>query len=384
MHPGKLSTIALLALVLWLGGEAAWPQAEVTALVRDAEPLAETTDLACTRFASFEDLPSVRVGLELEPGDLLASVSGATDLELTCPGGSLLRFSDNFRVLVDVPGEGSDCAVDFLSGTLDVLTDQPTEVNAGGVVLGTEGTQYTVELLVRDGAAEQDCKVWDGRVRWRARGSEERWVRGGERLELKAARLSPEAFARLEPERLGHEDLERAAERYARFDLARSKRVAPDAVADPEAMRERLRELHYQALQRPDDSDRRVALAKAQLDVQAAREASYNLNRAGVRTEQEMRRHRIDPARLKAPATPDPFALIEHGRHHEAIAIFEQRLEAGSATARDVCGLARAHLASEGKSRRAVGYAERAVFLASDGTLPEDELRLCRFLAPNL
>ncbi len=376
---------------------ATWPVAaevEVTSLARDFEAVDETDDVRCTLFASFEET-GVAVGMELEPGDLLASVSGATDLELTCPNGSLLRFSGSFRVLINPPEEGGDCAVNFLSGTLDVLTDQPTEVNAGGVVLGSEGTQFSVELSRGADGGEQTCNVYDGRVRWRARGVEQRWLDGGRRLNWDRDDFSeaevPEA------------QLSRVAGRQARFDAIMALRRG--AAEDPRAAAERLAELHHAVLAEPGDADRRVALAKAQLDYRISDQATYHLGRAGVRTEEQMRSHQIDVDKLKgwqgtrgtgalgqtglsggAPVerpARDPYALIERQRYLEALEVLEPRAEAGTADSRDLCAMARSYRALEGAyAGRASGLAKRAVLAhAQDGKTPAREFDVCRRLA---
>lgn len=286
---------------LALGATPAAPQAVVSTLARDLEPLTETTDVRCSRFASFDDEPKVVVGMELEPGDLLASVSGDVDLELTCPSGTLLRFSGGFRVMIDAAEEGNDCAVNFLSGTLDVLTDQPTEVNAGGVVLGSEGTQYSVELSRSGGAADWSCLVYDGRVRWKTPESDGRWLKTGRRLRFATHRSGA---AVMDEARIAEPELSRAALRYARFDVVKS-RTSDHQVDDLRAAVRQLSKLHLEVLIRPADVDRRVDLAKMQITYRIP-QAIFNLNRAGIRTEQAMRRYQIDPATIK-PIRPPSY-----------------------------------------------------------------------------
>jgi len=231
---------------------------------------------------------------------LLSSVSGDVDLELTCPGGSLLRFTGGFRVMIDTPAEGTDCAVNFLSGTLDVLTDQPTEVNAGGVVLGSEGTQYSVELTRGAEGADWKCTVYDGRVRWRMPQIEARWVDTGTELRAAGPRLTAAGMTEAP---IAGQELSQAAVRYARFDVVKS-RARGLQVTDPQAAVRELSKLHLDVLTRPADIGFRVELAKKQIDYQVP-QAKYNLNRAGIRTEQEMRLYQIDTTRiLRLPPPP--------------------------------------------------------------------------------
>lgn len=269
----------LAALLLAAAARPALPQAEVTALAHGLDPVDATTEVTCTRFASFEDEDQVAVGMALEPGDLLASSSDDVGLELTCAQGSVLRFSGSFRVLIDVPGEGADCAVNFLSGTLDVITDQPTEVAAGGVVLGSEGTQFAVVVERRDGQAHQRCSVYEGRVAWASPGSGRQWLAGGSRLDLTRERFET---VKVDPTELG-----RVAERYARFDVAGS-RAAGLRSADPEAAAREMASLHREVLEDPADSDRRAQLANALIDLRRVDQAGYHLERAGSQGSREL------------------------------------------------------------------------------------------------
>ncbi len=360
--------------LLWLVAQPASPQATISALARELEPVAESSDVICTRFASFEGEPSITVGMVLEPGDLLASVSGEIDLELTCGGGTLLRFSGAFRVLIDAPEAGNDCAVNFLSGTLDVLTDQETEVNAGGVVLGTEGTQYSVELIRGTGGVDQRCSVWDGKVVWRARKEkEERWLGGGQRLAVAGGRFTEGEVAAAERSAV--------ARRAARFDVVKSRQKGRK-IEDPATEVERLSKLHREVLERPEDTDRRVELARAQIDLEAGDQAMYHLARAGISSTEQMAQHRIDASKLPASrvaSTPDPFRLMEARRWRDALEIFQQRLKSGTTDSRDYCGTARCYFHLEGRgSYNVSSYANRSIALhARDHRLSEEELEFC-------
>lgn len=380
--------VATLALGLLFGPALALDaQAVVSALVSDSEPLESTTDVLLSRFADFSAAPGLAVGTELAAGDMLSSVSGRTDVELTCGEETVLRFAGGFRVLIDAP-QTADCALDFLSGTLDVLTDRPTEVDTGLVTLGSEGTQYTVELTREGDDADRRVVVFDGRVRVRADDVDELVATGATwRLQRGAATWG----------RVDEADLERTAGRYARFDTARQVAVMPRA--DRELVAEQFRALHHAVLSRPDDSGKRADLAREQLKARQTPQALYHLKRGDLTTEEKLASHRIDRSvaeMMRRPLTstrelyvvpvypptgspPDPFSLIEQRRYEEAIESLLERAREG-ASSRVYYGLAQAYLGLQGiASRRAQAYASRALDLqAVDRELSPEEVSHCR------
>ena len=184
MSRRRLTTrvVCLASLNVFLIATGALPQATVHGLARGTQPLEETTGVQLKRIDSSTE-PVVRVGMELHPGDRLSSGGDRVDVELQCPGGSVLRFTGSYRVFIDEPGDGVDCAVNFLSGTVDVLTDKPTEIESGGVTLGSEGTQYSVSVSYRDRQPDVGCQVYDGRVEWRFSKKAE-WLSAGNRLQI--------------------------------------------------------------------------------------------------------------------------------------------------------------------------------------------------------
>ncbi len=382
--------VSIVFLGCFLLAATAEPQATIKSLAHDLEPLTETTDIRLTRFADFTDEPAVRVGMTLEPGDLLTSGPGGFALELECAGGSLLRFTESFRVLVDVPGEGVDCAVNFLSGTVDVLTDQPTEIEAGGVVLGSEGTQYSVHLVRRSNQPDFECLVYDGRVEWRLPKQKlqprqkTKWLRAGKSMRMVNQKtavtlIAPRQFAT-------------TAQRYARFDVVNAKATGL-AISNETTATNNLARVHQMVLAQPKDTQLRVDLAKAQLQYALPAAANYNLRVGGVRTQEQMQVYQIDSRQLQSsplivtdlpPAliVPIPWTLVQQKKYKEAIEAGELKVKAGSVSSRDYYALALAYRELEGKSsRKAPGYAKRATSLhARDQLLTDDELRHCASL----
>lgn len=271
-----------VGLLIGLAG-AAHPQAEVTALAVGSEPLEETGELRLSRFADFSEETLVAVGTRLEVGDLLSSPGGTVDVELSCGEETVLQFSGSFRVLIDDP-DTTDCAVDLLSGTLDVVTDQPAEIDSGDVTLGSEGTEFAVTLSRGEEGPDHALTVFDGRVMVFAEG-EEQPVEGGKTWRL--------AGKRVVWGEVGEAAAARAAAIHARLDVARSV-AAGEEVADPKRAIEELENYHKAVLLEPADTETRVKLAKAQLAYKQDLKAAYHLKRADVTTEEKLETWKLD------------------------------------------------------------------------------------------
>jgi len=350
-------------------------EAKITALAKGPEPLTSSDDVRLLRFADFSEVAQVQEGDILAEGDLLSSVSGQTTVEVTCEDGSLLRFSGGFRVLIDAPTDSS-CAVDFLSGSLDVVTDRPTEVNAGGVVLGSEGTHYSVELSRVEGERRTECSVFDGRVRVMSDGLDEP-VEAGTAWTLSKGNVRWLRGADLEPV------LNRVALRSAKFDLAQAVKMKRATYSEKSLTN--LKDLHLAVLRTPADTGKRIALAKQQIMYERKDDAAYNLTQAQINTADKLEDNGIDPRVLRgakyirvAPRRPvqDPYALIKQQRYKEAIEVLSAQAKK-QADSKVYYGLAIAYAGLEGaRSKTANGYAARAQRQnANDKKLSSAQLR---------
>jgi hypothetical protein len=97
----------------------------VTAIVNRVK---DTPAIRALRFATLEE--EVRVNTIYQAGDELTG-RGAVDIELKCPGGTLVKFSGPFRAVIVVPEGPQDCAINLLAGRVDVIADRPTSVQSG-------------------------------------------------------------------------------------------------------------------------------------------------------------------------------------------------------------------------------------------------------------
>lgn len=336
------------------------------------------------------------VGLELMPGDLIGTAGDSVFVALRCGSegrAASYLLTSPFRVLIDVPTTAS-CHVNLLSGLTEVVAEAPTETTAGGVTLGSTGTQYAVELRRSGNALVFNCIVYDDTVRVLTRpglqavaGTKLVWSAGTVRLARNAT-----------------EDLTRSAATYARFDLAAAGRQGVQ-VTDTAATVRQLTALHYAVLANPTDTARRADLAREQLRYRVDEGAVYNLNRVDVRTDAALRRYRIDgavlrgaqreSARARPPdrrvspemrsaaaaavaagaTTEGDLRLIEAGRLDEAIANLQSRVRAGSATSRDYYALARVHALRDAQAEVRASAGRALVLHASDGLLSAAELR---------
>ena len=368
--------------------------AEVSGILVDTEPLDFSIDVRVSRIETFTEEELIKVGTQLAVGDMLTSLTGEVSIELECGAETILRFANRFQVIINPPEE-ADCAVNFLNGDLDVVTDVPTEVEVGTVILGSEGTQYSVEVSRADGERDRTLLVFDGKVRVRGPGLEEE-VESGTTWRL---RRGPAAKGKVDSAQLT-----RVSSRYAMFDAAR---VPPDSGESRAEAMSRFKQLHYQVLEKPSDVARRGALAKEQLKVNLAPQAYYHLRRADLTTSEKLAAHQIDgrvatelqkPSSLSRvsvptergtvfrsqsgitatiPAPPDPFKLIEQRDYEAAIEILN---DVEKKTSRTYYGLARAFQGLQGAgSARADYYAKLALEEhGTDQLLSSTEILVCR------
>jgi hypothetical protein len=327
-------------------------------------------------------------GMDLVPGDLVSSSVEGVSLSLRCTGeggDNTYDLASPFRVLIDVPSD-APCHINLLSGTTEVTAEAPSETSAGGVTLGSTGTEYAVEvrrdsdtLVFRCSIFTDSVSVVSGSSLIARAGSRLIWNRGGT---FDLARISPE-------------QLKESAAFRARFDLAAAQEKGTDP-EDSGATFQRLQTLHYQVLEDPTSAEKSVELAKALLEIQLPEQASYNLRKANIRSDAILRNYQIDPNVLRSiprtsarpsvvtrypvsvlqpPAAADPLQLVERGQVGEAIAILKRRVEAGSATSRDYFTLAKAY-GQQGEGSQARANAGRALVLhARDGLLSSADLR---------
>jgi hypothetical protein len=114
-----------------------------------------------------ERLEPMTAGRELVPGDIVLVPVDSVLVELSCTVASRTsthRLRSPFRVMIDVPMD-SACATSVLSGEMNVLAESPTQTTAGGVVLGSTGTQYAVEVRRTEAGVMRKLTVFDGRLR---------------------------------------------------------------------------------------------------------------------------------------------------------------------------------------------------------------------------
>lgn len=277
------------------GARAAAP-IRVRSLSIGERSVAEASEVLYSPFADAGGERAVIVGMALEAGDLLSSRSSEVVVGLDC-GGSVAVLSGGFRVLINTT-EGEDCVLDLLSGVLDVLADAPTEVNVGGVVLGTEGTAYSVWPTRRDDEPRTYVCVYDGSVS--VRGARE--LPAIDRIGGGTGVVLGEQEAATLPQREFERQSEQSAQAYARQALAR---YALEDVRDAPATGayDQLHALYQAVLRDADAPEPRVELAKALLRYDEVGKAAYQLRRAGVIDEESLERYRIDPWVLRRGLT---------------------------------------------------------------------------------
>lgn len=339
-------------------------------------------------------------GMKLLPGDLLTASADGTFLELSCvrgQGRNSYRLRAPFRVLIDVPVD-STCHVNLLAGHTEVVAEMPTHTTAGGISLGSTGTQYSVDVSRTSGGTVLRCVVFDGEIRV--------LYRPGGATAAAGVNLLWQPDGRVERARNTARDVGEAAAIYARLDLAAAERQGSLTVPPEVALRQ-LTVLHAEVLGNPGDTAKRVALAKRQIEMKVTDQAGYNLRRVDVTSDAQLRSYRIDPAVVRrdldiraggaagddaarvsaagrraaaavavaTPTTETDLELIAAGRIDDAIAHLDARVARGTATARDYFALAKAYAARRDWDRLRAYASHALVAHASDGGLSAADLR---------
>jgi|GEM_PF-116038 len=243
-------------------------QARVTAIALDLKQIRETEDVQIVRAANAKKEP-LMLGAKLEIGDSLRSISGKPIVELRCPNGTVYVCRGKFEVVL-IPPTSANCAVDVLNGSLDVLTNSPTEVNGGGVHLASEGTVYSVNVNRLSVAEPFRLAVFDGKVK----------ILGDNSVGQGAAFAIQEKIrnrSQLNEER----DVLPVAAALAQVDTACSR-----SSVDGQKIFQTLRERHALVLIAPENREERLALVRTQVmyRIQSG-SAAYQVRRLGLAEE---------------------------------------------------------------------------------------------------
>jgi hypothetical protein len=284
------AVLAFVCSAMVLCADAAAGQARIEAVIPENSRVA-VQQLGATGAAA------AAVAMELLPGDIITYPRDSVFVELSCTSGgrtNVYRLTSPFRVLIDVPSD-SACHVNILAGRTDVVAEAPSQTSAGGVMLGSSGTEYSVEVTRTREGTVLTCTVFDGVVR-AIRGRTA--MTGGRGNTVASATAGSKLLWRPEQTvvrlRNTPSEIDRAATTHARFDVAAARRIDPAVNAD--AAFAQLKALHVRVLSNPTDTAGRVELAKRQLLYRIDDRAAYNLQRADINTEAKARRYQIDPA----------------------------------------------------------------------------------------
>lgn len=387
--------LAAFLLLLAVASPAA-AQVIVNTITKDIVPLKKTDEVRLIRAESSHGAPRsvpLEKGQSLALGDAIESVSGEILVELRCADGARFSVSRRFKVVIVAPAKAK-CALDLL-GKLEVLAKKPTEVNAGGVRMGSEGTEYSV--WARTEQAGTRLVVFDGKVRVELPKSP--LIQAGSFLNL-AKRQARETGA------LQEQDIKETADVLARVDFAKALENGLRPV-QPLALLKQLLKLHAAVLRAPSDSEARHSLTRVQLENRIFDCAASNPSCAGLESEDDLRRQGIDfrgqesqaqlmqrrleqDAKEKAagripPSAYNDLLMSQPGEVGKALKAAE---EAGEASSRHYCNFAEceARAAENSKNeelqRSAIEHARKGLQLAQkDRLLLGDEYAKCQRIA---
>lgn len=305
-----VAAAAILAMPVAARAQAAAPatpgaasaQAVVRAVIVDGKSVTQTDRVRRSRFADLTEETTIAVNTPLEAGDLIRALDSKVLVELKCAstGRTPFRFSSGFRVIVLPPRQDVPCVMQLLAGGVDVRTEEATEINAGGIVLGSRGTQYAVQLRRTNEGAVCDGVVFDDEleVKVPAREAMRLTTSSGWTYNLATGTGTRGAV----PDRT----IEWSAAVATAFDLAR---LAPGTASSPEAQKrlgQQLFELNMAVLKAPANQELRAELGKTQQRLGITDAARYNLKKAEVLKRQQAtpRVSDVPAAQAVRPQTP--------------------------------------------------------------------------------
>lgn len=253
---------------LGLAGASAAADVTVATMTRGLEKLQGDRSVILVRLGDLRGKPA-ETGNTLDVGDEIRCAADDITIELICGDLASLQFNAPFRVIVRRPNDGdSDCAFDLLSGGVEVVTEEPTEITAGETTLGSKSTRYGMSVGRRDDKPETVVSVYEGEVNvGRATGVPQA-VGSGRKL---ITGVDKPTVVPLE-----ERDFVRAAQVFARIDFAKGA-VSPES-ADRAYVE--LQKHYAQALRAPTDARAHLDLARVQLKYELPQGALYSLNRA--------------------------------------------------------------------------------------------------------
>jgi hypothetical protein len=343
-----VAVAAMLAMPVAASAQAAAPatpaaasaQAVVRAVIVDGKSVTQTDRVHRSRFADLTEETTIAVNTPLEAGDLIRALDSKVLVELECAskGRTPFRFSSGFRVVVLPPRQDVPCVMQLLAGGVDVRTEEATEINAGGIVLGSRGTQYAVQLRRTDEGTVCDGVVFDDELE----------VKVPAREAMKLASNSGWTYNLVTgtgrrgavPERA----IEWSAAVATAFDLTL---LDPGAAGSPEAQKQlgqQLFELNMAVLRAPANQELRAELGRTQQRLGITAAARYNLKRAGA--------PKIEQATPRGSDVPAGRALelVRAGNPAAAIEMLQPKVDSSQATARDYYVLAEAYLAARDRA----------------------------------
>ncbi|MEO1366863.1 MAG: hypothetical protein AAFX50_06770, partial [Acidobacteriota bacterium] len=271
--------------------------AEITNLILNDEPAGELKDYYCLLEASTGvERCELTWGERIFVGDLITPLPRALQenivVEFKC-GESLVSLHENFEAYFERISEES-CDLEVEKGTADILTAQSVKVRAGGTLIGTAGTHFSVSVYPE---ADPDyrflCQLFEGRLNLENPAFSEELTQGNSFDPANG--IQPLAIA----------SLEALAKANARSDLARAWLVDEKLTRRSlELRRPELEFLHFKTLSSPSSLKWRRELSALQMELGLVFRAEIGL---------KQRRKRIDTKEPGQESDSGPRSPAEDG-----------------------------------------------------------------------
>ena len=265
-------------------------------------------DLSVVRLGTLEREPA-RTGILLEAGDELTGTAPDVAVELVCPKGSTVKFSNAFRAVLLPQTGDQDCSFSLLSGSVDILTGEPTQILAGLVIMGSKRTQYGLRVYRDEGTARLETLVYEGEAQCQVipRGTAFQMEGGSKAL------IRGDTWQRT---KMSDRDIDRTASVYARMDVAKAH-TSGIVLESPQNAYAAMKSSHAKVLRAPADWSSRLDLATWQVRLGSPRQALYHLGKVAPAAETNARL-RAEIAVIQGVAYQEMGDQEGAARHFEA------------------------------------------------------------------
>ncbi len=199
-------------------------------------------------------------------GDLIISTLRGLEMRMNCRGAQLDFHDAPFKILVQPPA-GARCAVRLDSGSVDLRSNDKTNVTTPVIRIGSRSTEYGVRVrngeMARVVVFEGSIQIEEPKLGWL-----KNLLGEGKALDIAGGKAGNKTV-------IPEEEIERTASVAAELDIAKAV-LEGFHIDNEEAALAALKKQHADVLVKPHDKTARLGLANFQAQLGLKGEARYN------------------------------------------------------------------------------------------------------------